>query len=67
MYYKSYSNDPRWINAKFGYCKECNVNVKNKRAFFYPKTKDIYCEKCGEINSRDFESCAFDEYVYNNQ
>ena len=61
-----YKGDPFWLFAKFGKCKECGTNLKGSRAFYYPRTKDIFCEKCGQKHSADFESCKFDEFMYNN-
>ena len=61
-----YSRDPYWLTAKFGTCKECKSELKGKRAFYYPMTKDVFCEKCGEKHSNDFNSAKFDECVYNN-
>ena len=63
--YTKYKGDPYWLYAKFGLCKECTTNIKGKRAFFYPKTKDIFCEKCGEKHYQDFVSIAEDEDLYN--
>ena len=65
--YRKYAMDPRWMIARFGKCLQCGTSIKDKRAFYYPRSKDIYCEKCGEAASRDFESCAMDEAIYNNQ
>jgi len=64
-----YKGDPYWIKARFtSYCSECHRVIKTgKKIFYYPKTKDVFCEKCGESESRQFESAAADECFYNNQ
>lgn len=62
---KSYRNDPFWLTAKFGNCKECKAPLKGKQAFYYPLTKECFCEKCGEKHSADFNSHKFDEAIYN--
>lgn len=68
-YGKNYAGDPRWIVAKFGNCAECGAPIKGKEVFYYPKHKQCFCKDCGaaQKNSADFESCAFDEMVYNSQ
>lgn len=63
---KRYKNDPFWLIAKFGNCKECKTELKGKKAFYYPLTKECFCEKCGEKHSNDFNAACFDECVYNN-
>ena len=54
--FKSYRDDPRWLFARFGKCTECKESLKGKRAFYYPRTKDIYCEKCGDKHYLDFQN-----------
>jgi len=60
-----YKNDPYWLTAKFGNCKECHKPLKGERAFYYPLKKEIFCKDCGQKHSADFESCKFDEFMYN--
>ena len=53
---KAYS--PRWIHAKFGYCISCHTSLRDRRAWYYPGTHDILCEKCAipyveEYNQRE--------------
>ncbi len=60
-----YKNDPFWMTAKFGQCSKCKKQIKGKRVFYYPKTKTVYCEGCGEQHSLDFDAACFDEMVYN--
>lgn len=62
-----YWKDPYWLTARFGQCEECKTPLRGKQAFYYPKTKTVYCEDCGDKHSRDFESCKFDEDQYNSQ
>ena len=40
---------PRWIIARFGHCKECACELAGQRSAYYPKTKRILCEKCGNL------------------
>lgn len=62
-----YSGDPYWLTAKFGNCSECHKPIKGLRAFYYPNTKDIFCEECGEKHSADFQAHKQDEEFYNQQ
>lgn len=61
---KHFKGDPRWITAKFGHCSECHTDIKNKRAYYYPNTKEIFCESCGQKHAADFNSHAQDEEMY---
>jgi hypothetical protein len=65
--YTRYAGDPYWLMAKFGKCCKCGVPVKGKRAFYYPKDKSVFCEKCGESESNYFDGAAQDEDFYNSQ
>lgn len=61
--YKSYSNDPRWITAKYdGVSKNGEPFKRGDKILYYPSTKDIYAGEEAEKNYRDFESHAADEY-----
>jgi hypothetical protein len=62
---KHYSRDPRWIVARFGYCKNCGVGIAGKDALYYPATRSIFCEKCGAPQWENFLSEAHDEDVMN--
>ena len=62
---RHYRGDPFWIRAKFGICKKCHIDIKGKRALYWPATKTILCEKCGNQEWQDFLSEAHDEDVYN--
>ena len=65
----TYSRDPRWLTVKYGCkCAKCGKDIKKgEEGFYYPSCRSMYCadDKCGGAASRDFESCAFDEAVYN--
>lgn len=61
---KRYKNDPRWIEAKFGFCTTCQKPLKGTRAWYYPATHDIFCEKCAESHVKDFNSAVEDEEFY---
>ena len=70
MYYKSsYSQDPKWIKAKFNSkCHECGETIsKNEDVFYYPIGKTVYCSKCGEKHSNEFELARQDEDFINSQ
>lgn len=60
-----YKNDPRWITAKFNCkCERCGKEIKKgDECFYYPIGRSVYCENsdCGQQESRQFESAAFDE------
>jgi len=57
--------DPYWLKrARFGKCAECGAPVKGKRALYFPLTRSIFCEKCGETHWRQFLSEAADEEAY---
>ena len=61
---KHYSNDPRWITAKFD-SLDANGNAvkKGDRIFYYPLTKTVLTGEKAEQAARDFEAAAFDEAV----
>ncbi|MBE0571969.1 MAG: hypothetical protein IH618_10535 [Ignavibacteriaceae bacterium] len=65
--YNRFSNDPRWIDARFGECSECKTPLKVKRAFYYPLTGNIFCPDCGSKHSADFNLAKQDEDFYNSQ
>lgn len=62
-----FNKDPYWIIARFGNCSKCSDSVKGKKAYYFPLTKDIFCEKCGESEAQQFQESAFDEMIYNSQ
>jgi len=64
---KYFNNDPYWITARFGSCSKCSNSVKGKKAYFFPLTKDIFCEECGGLEAQKFLESAFDEMIYNSQ
>lgn len=61
------SNDPHWITTQ--YTTKCSqgercpngVIPKGARAFYYPLTKSVMCEQCGQQAERDFSAALFDE------
>lgn len=63
-----YSQDPKWINAKFNSrCHRCQCEIKKgDKLFYYPRCKTVYCDKddCGKKESASFEASAQDEYNY---
>jgi hypothetical protein len=59
-------NDPRWITT--AYTAKCarpgcplGVIPKGARAYYYPLTRAMYCETCGQDAERDFSAHLFDE------
>jgi hypothetical protein len=58
----SYSNDPRWTEARFPSVCRCGVAIrKGARIFYFPLSKMPYCEKCGAEESAQFNASRFDE------
>lgn len=61
-----YSNDPRWIQAKFpGVAKNGQAFKKGDRIFYYPLTKTILVGKDAETASAEFAAAAADEKFMN--
>ena len=61
-----YRSDPRWITTRFpSTCHACStVLPKGTRAYYFPKGRRIYGEKCCDAAARsaaDFEAAAFDD------
>ena len=65
-YYRN--KDPYWIKSTKwpGTCKTCKETINpGHKAYYRPAGREIFCEKCGEDQERDFNAHAFDEEVYN--
>jgi hypothetical protein len=64
----SYSNDPRWITARFSSkCSQCKTAInKGSSVYYYPATKTVLCDgdDCGGQAARDFEDARFDEECF---
>ena len=64
----SYSNDPRWITARFASaCPQCKTAIrKGDSAYYFPATKTVLCagDDCGGQAARDFEAARFDEECF---
>jgi len=60
-----YKDDPHWITCRYTTeCVKCGeMMTKGTRAFFYPRTRSMYCDSvnCGQSADADFESMRFDE------
>ncbi len=67
--YNNYSNDPRWIKAKFNSaCNTCQKSIKKgEELLYYPIGKKVFCDTCGEKEYNFFISSAQDEFEYNSQ
>jgi len=61
-----YSNDPRQIVAKFSsICCKCKVKIqKGTNIYYWPSSREVFCEKCGDGPYRQFLSSVADEEVY---
>jgi len=61
-----YSNDPRWINARYAaQCATCKETIaRGAGAYYYPATRTLLCSKCGSDAAREFAAAAFDESMY---
>jgi hypothetical protein len=60
--YQSYSGDPRWITARYPAACSCGETVaKGDRALYWPRTRTVNCEPCGETAFARFEAEAADE------
>jgi hypothetical protein len=62
------TRDPHWLNLFYpGTCRRCGATIPvHGRAWYYPSTKAVYCEKdeCGGQESRDFSAAVADERAY---
>lgn len=60
-----YKNDPRQIAVRYPCnCSKCNSKLpKGALAYYWPRTRTILCETCGEPEYRGFLSSAADEDV----
>lgn len=66
---RNHGGDPRWITASYtSKCTRtgCPVGVipKGAQAFYYPNTRAMLCEKCGQDAAREFSAQLFDERGY---
>ena len=73
-----YAGDPYWTTARFASrCQRmtngplnamCAASIrKGDRVFYYPASRSVRCEACGEHAAADFNAHAFDEDVYASQ
>ena len=64
-----YKGDPRWITARFNSgCDECGATIgKGDDAYYYPLVPCIFCKKCGQARSAEFNAAAFDEAQYSGE
>jgi len=59
---RAYSNDPRWISAKYNGIAEDGTRFrKGDRVLYYPSTKTFYVGQDAERNWKDFLSAKGDE------
>jgi len=58
-----YSGDPRWITVRRpAHCAHCDTLIqRGDSAFYYPRTRELYCSICGDVEARRFRAEAFDE------
>ncbi|MBI5728115.1 MAG: hypothetical protein HY965_09710 [Ignavibacteriales bacterium] len=69
MYKRSYySQDPRWIEARFDSVCRCGNSIKKgTRIFYYPAGKVALCTRCSEKAAGEFEAARQDEDFINSQ
>jgi hypothetical protein len=55
------------ITAKFSSaCSKCGCTIKKgTNIYYWPSDRKVYCEKCGEVPYRQFQSEAADEDMMN--
>jgi hypothetical protein len=59
---KTYSNDPRWISAKYaGTDLNGRAFTKGEDVFYYPRTRAILSGEAAKQAAREFECAAQDE------
>jgi hypothetical protein len=58
-----YNRDPHWITARYrGACGLCDAFIlAGARAWYWPASRRLECESCGETSSARFEAEAADE------
>ena len=62
-----FKNDPRHTTAKFNStCAKCNKGIKKGESMYYfPATREGFCESCGKASYDAFVASAIDEDLYN--
>jgi len=60
---KRYAYDPRWIQTRYANpCHQCGKQIDRRaRAYWFPRTRSLFCETCGEEHDRRFQAEAWDE------
>lgn len=55
--------NPYWLNAKYsGKCSKCKQPFnKGAFVFYYPRTKDIFYERCAKLAEKDFTNMVEQE------
>lgn len=63
------NGDPFWITAKWtDVCESCGEKIrKGSKAFYYPRTKAIFCERDGLKEAESFNAAVQDEEFMNAQ
>ncbi|MGI6235893.1 MAG: YgiT-type zinc finger protein [Christensenellales bacterium] len=61
--------DPRWVKAKYaGECsnEECGHKPfrRGGQVLYYPRTRAVVCEECGEREWAQFQEAAQDERAF---
>lgn len=63
-----YAGDPRWIAARFASQCQCGSGIKRgDRIYYFPRTKTVFCQTCGEPAHARFVSEAQDEAMLSGQ
>lgn len=60
-----FPRDPFWMLAKYnGRCAGCGKAFKaGSRVFYYPNSRKLLTQTCGEDASREFDCMAMDEAI----
>ncbi len=57
--------DPRWITARYPAVCKCGTTIPKgwTRAWYWPSTRTVECEACGEASERRFVAECQDEIM----
>jgi hypothetical protein len=56
-------SDPHWTTARFASaCVKCRKRIaRGDTIFYYPLSKEVYCEDCGKPEAAATSAAIFDE------
>lgn len=62
---KLFAAIPHWITARYkGKCANNNCGAKlspGDKAWYWPASRELYCQKCGHLAAIDFNQAQQDE------